>query len=288
MTRLRPLSVLVLLGLSIAAPAFADTTLVSAVLPSARSVQVGKPATAWAAVINAGQETARQVGVSLATDNFPATFLYQTSDGMGNLVGSANTPVDIAPGAVQYFIIAVTPTEATGIFGGPELSFTFQGINTPPAPVNPGLNTLRVSAASDPPMDLIAIAATCPSDDGMPLTLNVPPGGTGAFAIAVINVGAKGTAWIFGPNVCRTNPQTGQCLTPPSIDRPVDLDTGEVATFSLFVSDDGHRPIPSFDPASHRFVVRFYSQSFFNHHIPGFVLGETSVAYRLHSPACVP
>ena len=56
-----------------------DTLLVSSVLPSSRSVQVGTPATAFATMINAGQSTATSCSVAPIT-NIPATFLYQTTN----------------------------------------------------------------------------------------------------------------------------------------------------------------------------------------------------------------
>jgi hypothetical protein len=54
-------------------------TLMAAVLPSSRSVQVGTPATAFATIINAGQETAIGCGISPLT-SIPTTFTYQTTN----------------------------------------------------------------------------------------------------------------------------------------------------------------------------------------------------------------
>ena len=95
-----------------------DTTsdqpaLVSAVLPTSRSVQVGQAATAFATVINTGLKEATDC--SIAPGNLPAAdFLYQTTDPATNvLTGSPNQPVNI-PGSngSQSFLVALTPTTA--------------------------------------------------------------------------------------------------------------------------------------------------------------------------------
>jgi len=57
------------------------------------------------------------------------------------------------------------------------------------------------------------------------------------------------------------------------------LDTGEVATFSVFVQGDGTE-IP-FDPGNRRIMVSLISNN-------GLVYGFSSVAVRTHTPACAP
>src|SRR5215831_15756981 len=110
--RYRVLLAFIILGLIgglHAGPASAQS-LVAAVLPSSRSVQVGIPATAFATIINTGAATASSVGISLQT-NIPATFSFQTTDPQTNaLTGSPNTKVDIPAQGSQSFLIVVTPT----------------------------------------------------------------------------------------------------------------------------------------------------------------------------------
>ena len=80
-----------------------DTLLVSSVLPSSRSVQVGTPATAFATMINAGQSTATSCSVA-PTTNIPATFLYQTTDPATNqIIGTPNTAINVGGGASAEF-----------------------------------------------------------------------------------------------------------------------------------------------------------------------------------------
>jgi hypothetical protein len=58
----------------------ADTQLYASLLPTMRSVQVGTPATVFAAVINAGTETATAVSVAIESiipvPLAPVDFLY--------------------------------------------------------------------------------------------------------------------------------------------------------------------------------------------------------------------
>src|SRR5262249_32889797 len=85
-------------------------SLVAGVLPPSRSVQVGSPATAFATIINTGDNAATNVGISLQT-NIPASFTFQTTDPQTNaLTGSPNTPVNIPAHGSQSFLIAITPT----------------------------------------------------------------------------------------------------------------------------------------------------------------------------------
>ncbi len=79
--RYRVLLAVTLLGLigTLQAGQASAQSLVAAVLPTSRSVQVGSPATAFVTIINTGNATASSVGISLQT-NIPATFTFQTTD----------------------------------------------------------------------------------------------------------------------------------------------------------------------------------------------------------------
>ena len=84
--------------------------LAAAVLPGNRSVQVGTTATAFATIINGGSATATACGLSLVT-SMPATFSFQTTNPATNQVtGFPNTPVNIAAGAAQTYVFALTPS----------------------------------------------------------------------------------------------------------------------------------------------------------------------------------
>jgi hypothetical protein len=131
-------------------------SIVAALLPSSRSVQVGTFATAFATIINAGSVTATSCGISLITA-IPATFSFQTTNPLTNQVmGSPNTPVNIPPGAAQSFVFSLRPNSP---IAPTEVQFSFDCSNTNPAPVNTGLNTLLLSASNTPVPDIVALAA---------------------------------------------------------------------------------------------------------------------------------
>ena len=163
------------------------TGVVAAVLPSSRSVQVNTPAAAFATVINAGQAMAAGCSIAPLT-SIPASFIYQTTDPATNQVtGLPNTPANIAAGAAQSFVFAITPT---GPIASTDVQFSFDCADTDPAPINVGLNTFLLSASDTPVPDIVALAVTL-SNDGI---VNVPgTNGAAAFAVATVNVGATET-----------------------------------------------------------------------------------------------
>ena len=133
--------------------------------------------------------SATATGCSIAPfTSLPASFVYQTTDPATNQVtGSPNTPVNIAAGAAQSFVFAITPTAP---IAPTDVQFSFDCTNTDPAPINVGLNTLLLSASATPVPDIVALAATL-TNDGI---VNIPgANGTGAFAVATVNVGASGS-----------------------------------------------------------------------------------------------
>jgi len=103
--RYRVLLAVTFLGLIaalLADPASAQS-LVSATLPTSRSVQVGHTATAFATIINTGNSAALSVSISLQT-NIPAGFTYQTTDPQTNaLTGTPNTQSTFRPTAPRAF-----------------------------------------------------------------------------------------------------------------------------------------------------------------------------------------
>ena len=221
----------------------AATNLVSAVLPSSRSVQVGVPATAFATIINAGSNTATSCGISNRSF-IPANFNYQTTDPATNaVVGSPNAPVDITAGAFQTYIFSFTPTAP---FAPTEVQMSFDCTNTDPAPINVGLNTLLLSASATPVPDIVALAATL-TNDGI---VNVPgTNGTGAFAVATVNVGASGSITASADtgsatlpvniSLCQTDPATGQCISAIGPSVTTQINAGATPTFGIFVQGVG-------------------------------------------------
>ena len=79
--------------------------IVSAVLPGSRSVQVGVPAVGFVSIINSGTIAATACRISPAT-SVSAAFVYQTTDPATNqVIGTPNTPADIAPGGSQSYVL---------------------------------------------------------------------------------------------------------------------------------------------------------------------------------------
>jgi hypothetical protein len=250
------------------------SALVSAVLPSSRSVQVGATATAFATVINTSSAPALACEISPLT-SLPASFSYFTTNPATNAVtGSPNTAVDIPAGSAQSFVLAFTPKAP---IAPTDVRLSFDCANTTAAPINSGLNTLLFSASDTPIPDIVALAATL-SNDGI---VNVPgTDGTGAFAVATVNVGASGdiTASADTGNatlpvnisLCQTDPATGQCTSAIGFAVTTMINTNATPTFGIFVQGNGNVP---FDPAANRIFVRFKDDG-------GVTRGSTSVAVR--------
>ena len=250
------------------------TVLVGAVLPGSRSVEVGTPATAFVTIINAGSAPATGVGIALNT-SIPASLTYQTTDPATNAVtGTANTPVDIAAGANQSFVIALTPHAP---IAPTDVEFSFSGADASPVAKLTGINTLLFSASATPVPDIVALAATL-SNDGI---VNIPgTNGAGAFAVATVNVGASGditasadtgTASLpVNISLCQTDPGTGQCISAIGPSVTTTINANATPTFGIFVQGGG---TVSFDPAANRVFVRFKDSG-------AVTRGSTSVAVR--------
>jgi aldose sugar dehydrogenase len=249
-------------------------SLVAAVLPSSRSVQVGTTATAFATIINAGSVTATACRISLLT-SLPATFSYQTTNPATNqVIGAPNTPVNIAADAAQSYVFALTPSAP---IAPTDVQLSFDCTNTDPAPINTGLNTLLLSASTTPVPDIVALAVT-PTNDGIVNILAT--NGTGALAVATVNVGATGTITASADtgsatlpvniSLCQTNPATGQCISGIGSTVTTTINGNATPTFGIFVQGSGNVP---FDPAANRIFVRFKDGG----DVTG---GSTSVAAR--------
>jgi CSLREA domain-containing protein len=251
-----------------------NTSVVAALLPSSRSVQVGTPATAFATIINTGQGIAADCSIAPLT-SVPASFVYQTTNPANNQVtGFPNTPVNIAAGAAQSFVFAITPSAP---IAPTDVQFSFTCANTELAPINIGLNTLLLSASDIPVPDIVALAATT-TNDGI---VNIPgANGTGAFAVATVNVGATGTITASADtggltlpvniSLCQTDPATGQCISVIGPSVTTTINANATPTFGIFLQGNGNVP---FDPAANRIFVRFKDGG-------GVTRGSTSVAIR--------
>ena len=145
----------------------------------------------------------------------PADFAYQTTGSNNALIGTPNTPVDIAAGGSQSYVFAFTPTAP---FSPTDVQLTFDCSNTGAAPITVGLNTLLLVADSSPVSDIVALAATLTRDGIVNLS------STGVFAVATVNVGSGATVTVSADTgnvslpvsiaLCETNPADSTCINP--------------------------------------------------------------------------
>ena len=246
--------------------------LVAAVLPASRSAVVNAPVTAFATIINTGNSTAPGCSIA-APGDLPASFAYQPTNPSTNaLTGTANTPVSIAGGAAQSFVIALTPNLA---FPPLQVPFSFACTNIVSAPSETGLNTLAFSASATPVPDVVALIATA-SNDGILHIIGTS--GANSFAVATVNLGASSpitaslnTASAMLPlalTLCQTQPNSGQCISPTGATVSTTINANTTPTFAVFGTASGAIP---FDPVNNRVFLQFVDST-------GAVRGETSVA----------
>ena len=254
-------------------PASASTLLAS-VLPGSRSVQVGTPATVFATVINTGAAPLDTCQIALPLSAPPGLGLsYQTTDAASNTpVGAPNTPVQIPGGnGAQSFIVTF---QGTIPFSASAMPLDFQCEGTAPAMAIAGVDTIDLAVSSTPTADIIALSAT-PSNNGL---IAVPDGGSAAFAVASVNVGAAAQITVSADTgtadlpvnlaICQTDPATAACLAPPAATVSLAYAGGAAPTFSIFLQATG--PI-AFAPDASRVFLRFKDAG-------GGVHGSTSVA----------
>lgn len=246
-------------------------TLAAAVLPGSRSVQVGQVATAFATILNTGPAPGLACRIA-PPPGFPATFAFQTTDPTTNQPsGQPDVAVDIPADEARTFVLSFTPLEPIALT---EVAVTFDCVNSLPASVIPGVNTLLLTASATPVPDVVALAMTI---DGTG-AVSVPIRSTGPFAVATANLGAGAAITVSadtGPvalpvtiDLCQTDPATGACLGGLAPELTVSIATGDTPTFGVFVTAAG--PVPLALDAN-RIFVRFTDGA-------GVVRGSTSVA----------
>ena len=249
-------------------------SLVAAVLPGSRSVQVGKTATVFGVMLNAGSATLTncQVGAS-ASQPAGLTLGYQQTNASNQLIGSPNTPATIAGNGSQNFVLSFEASSALEVTSMP---LVFSCTGSQPAPSTPGVNTVDLLFSTTPIPDIIAVAATVGGNS----TVTVPfsTGGSAAFAVDSVDLGTAGTLTVQVDTgaaslplvvvACPTNASTGACLSTPAASFQQAYQANVPQTYSVFLTASG--PI-SFAPATARIFLRFLDSSGASH-------GSTSVA----------
>ncbi len=223
---------------------------VSAVLPVSRSIKSDGTATAFGAIINpAGAGTATDCMLDLPGAS-PGQFSYQTTTPANALSGTPDTPINIPAGGTQNFVFSITPGAvyegfspflSFDTFTGADLAIDFSCTNRQSAESVAKLNTLSFIAEAGNVMDVIALSASA-----IPGVVETA-GSTGAFSVAVSNIGVAGTVTASGVTssalvpatitVCETVPATGACKASPSATVNRTLAQNETATFGFFVTE---------------------------------------------------
>ena len=182
--------------------------------------------------------------------------------------------IDIPAGAPHRFSFGFIPY---GPMAPTDVQLSFKCANTEPAAIIPGVNTFLFSVSVTAVPDIVAMAVTL-SNDGI---VNIPgANGTGAFAVATVNIGVSeiitasahtGSATLpVNIFLCQTEPGTGQCTSVIDSTVMTTINANATPTFAIFVQGNGNVP---FDPAGNRVFVQFKDSS-------GITRGLTSVAVR--------
>jgi len=249
-----------------------ESPLVSAVLPAARSAQVGEVVTAFVTVLNT-QPVRDSFGCRIALkDDIPATFDYHQTNPVTNAtVGDQNVPADILTNGSQSYVIGITPSAP---FDPTDVELIYDCANTTPAGSFVGVNTLNLSASEDPVADVVALITTT--------DLAIPIGGSASAAVAVANVGSSaqitvmldtaGATLPLETLVCQTNTSTGECLTALSPQAELTLAANATASFMVTLNASDRIGF-DFNPAKNRVFVRFFDES-------GVLRGATSLSVR--------
>ena len=249
----------------------APVVLLSSVLPGGRSVTVGQAATAFATIINTGNEPGSNCGVTPVTP-VPGNFSFQITNAQNQAAGLPDVGASIAGnGGSQSYVFAFTPDAPLAVT---DVELQYVCDNLTAAVSVSGLNTLLLSASAMPAPDIVALAATLDNDGIVKLT------DSGAFAVASVNLGATGDINVHADTgaaslpltllLCQTDPVTGQCLAAPSDSVNLTIDSNATPTFAVFATAIQAIDL---DPAAARVYLRFRG-------VDGSVRGLTSVAVQ--------
>ncbi len=245
----------------------------AAVLPSARVLRVGTPATVMATLINAGSDDAHECTVRLADDLPVLLEVFAYARGAPWQRIALRDGVTVAAGEHKSVLLAMT---ASAPFDTVTARLIFDCRDARAAQIIAHVNTLTLSGGDGTLPDVVAVAASAGGDG----VVSLAESGQSAFAIATTNVGSFGKVHVLpratketavSVAVCRTEPGTGACLAPPVSELAIDMPRGATMTFGVFVRalDD-----VTFAPASNRVVVDFANAT------RDLVCGSTSVAVQ--------
>ncbi len=249
--------------------------LVSAILPSSRSVQTQQTVTIFMTILNATDNPAFDIGVALKTLGLPiADFSYQITSPLTNApIGNKDTPAFLDGLQGQTYLVSFRPFNTIA-----PVNVEIDASSFNAAPITPirGVNTLQLRASTTPVTDLIALAATL-NNDGF---VNIPgTSATGVFAAATSNLGLGGLVTVKANtgdavlpltiSICQTD-VVGACMAPPASLVDVNIDNGATPTFGVFVAGAGNI---ANNAATNRVFLEFFDAA-------DVLVGSTSVAVK--------
>lgn len=213
--------------------------LFAAIAPEARATAPGGSVTFFVSAIN---NTSDPLTACFPSD--PSITSYQSVDATNQLTGTADTPVDIAAGATQGFLIVIqtSPQNSGGLAFPVRPQFDCaEAVSEPRLSGNASVLLTDPNKTFEVP-DIIAIGVTPTADGVIRIQENA---GTEVFATAAVNIGQtarvrvagfRGALMDVGLSICETGPD-GACLEPPSdTSFFVDFAGNEVKTFSVFAN----------------------------------------------------
>jgi len=257
----------------------------AAVLPTSRTTVIGTPITVFGTIANSGPGGATACSVGLQPDTLSGgpnpsglSISYRAFQA-DNATPAApqDTPIDIAAGANQAFVLSIS---GTGSFNQ-EIFFDFScDSGAVRAPSFVGVNTLSLLNATSALPDIITIG-TSPSLDAV---IRIPSLGAGEImAVAALNIGAAAPVPVKGESgamaganevpvivapdfgdydlaldafICETDPTTAVCLAPYA--RSVTTNVGnQPSTFNVFVNSTLGAGVPLYADIARQFI-RFY------------------------------
>ena len=246
----------VAIALAFQGVAVGQASITGAVLPTARSVAFGQPATFFVTMVNSGDQPATGCTPSIRPGD---PVLFETSqqvfllDDQFQIVPGGGSTATIAAGTSQNFLLELT---ATGdVAGTIPLMFGCAGTG---ANYYPQINEITFTAVqNETPLDILAVSLT-PSSDGV---IRVLPGNRrGAMAIAATYVLPEGatpgppaslvarpTAGDFDSQValeiCEVN-ANGQCVTPRASELATEIPQGGVRLYTVFATAPASGGLP--------------------------------------------
>lgn len=227
------------------------------ILPTARSVEVGEPATAFASMINTLPPDAptftncRPECVNCGPGGVDATYSYQTTTPANTLTGTPNTPADIAGGQTQNFLFTLVPNSSFSEQGA-IIDFVCDGDIR--ANYRPGLSVFTLSANPGTP-DILTISSTL-SGDGVARVLD--ENGFIPFAVAAINIGSGDPASrdVSGPAAGANGATITVTPEDGGLELPVRYDVCEANSLSQCIGPRGATATATIGDQPSFFVVR--------------------------------